>query len=56
LENIILTCTVPEGFLLFSIYSTSKNACRWRMDDEDVPMLHQYVEFKKGLPIQLEPL
>ncbi|PUZ40604.1 hypothetical protein GQ55_9G438200 [Panicum hallii var. hallii] len=29
---------------------------RWRMDDEDVPMLHQYVEFKKGLPIQLEPL
>ncbi|CAL4914989.1 unnamed protein product [Urochloa decumbens] len=29
---------------------------RWRMDEEDVPMLHQYVEFKKGLPIQLEPL
>ncbi|KAG2540020.1 hypothetical protein PVAP13_9NG517700 [Panicum virgatum] len=29
---------------------------RWRMDEEDVPMLHQYVEFKKGLPIQLEPI
>ena len=20
--------------------------CRWRMDEEDAPMLHQYVEFK----------
>ncbi|KAF8698813.1 hypothetical protein HU200_035072 [Digitaria exilis] len=29
---------------------------RWKLDGEDVPMLHQYVEFKRGLPIQLEPL
>ncbi|KAG2551188.1 cytochrome P450 724B1-like isoform X2 [Panicum virgatum] len=29
---------------------------RWRMGEEDAPMLHQYVEFKKGLPIQLEPV
>ncbi|XP_062217739.1 cytochrome P450 724B1-like [Phragmites australis] len=26
---------------------------RWRMDGEDVPMAHPYVEFKRGLPIEI---
>jgi cytochrome P450 family 724 subfamily B1 len=28
-------------------------SCRWRMDGEDVPMAHPYVEFKRGLPIEI---
>jgi hypothetical protein len=27
--------------------------CRWRLDGEDVPMAHPYVEFKRGLPIEI---
>ncbi|CAN6244897.1 unnamed protein product [Urochloa humidicola] len=26
---------------------------RWRLDGEDVPMAHPYVEFRRGLPIQI---
>nr|XP_034593812.1 cytochrome P450 724B1-like [Setaria viridis] len=26
---------------------------RWRLDGEDVPMAHPYVEFKRGLPIEI---
>ncbi|CAL4887027.1 unnamed protein product [Urochloa decumbens] len=28
-------------------------ACRWRLDGEDVPMAHPYVEFRRGLPIEI---
>lgn len=29
---------------------------RWTMDGVDVLVAHPYVEFKKGLPIELHPL
>ena len=51
--------TILHSSRRFSFFINSiqqVNACRWRMGEEDAPMLHQYVEFKKGLPIQLEPV
>ncbi|KAK3158320.1 hypothetical protein QOZ80_2AG0135580 [Eleusine coracana subsp. coracana] len=29
---------------------------RWRMDGEDIPMAYPYVEFRRGLPIDIEPV
>ncbi|KAK3142333.1 hypothetical protein QOZ80_4BG0345220 [Eleusine coracana subsp. coracana] len=29
---------------------------RWRIDGDDVPMAYPYVEFQRGLPIEIEPV
>ncbi|KAF0890482.1 hypothetical protein E2562_002845 [Oryza meyeriana var. granulata] len=29
---------------------------RWRIDGDDIPMAYPYVEFQRGLPIEIEPL
>ncbi|KAL6899677.1 hypothetical protein ACP4OV_006335 [Aristida adscensionis] len=29
---------------------------RWRLDGEDAPMAHPYVEFARGLPLDIEPI
>ncbi|RCV34053.1 hypothetical protein SEVIR_7G140700v4 [Setaria viridis] len=29
---------------------------RWRIDGDDVPMAYPYVEFQRGLPIEIEPI
>ncbi|KAF8703406.1 hypothetical protein HU200_032209 [Digitaria exilis] len=29
---------------------------RWRIDGDDIPMAYPYVEFQKGLPIEIEPI
>ncbi|KAL6899319.1 hypothetical protein ACP4OV_005977 [Aristida adscensionis] len=29
---------------------------RWRLDGEDAPMAHPYVEFARGLPLEIEPI
>ncbi|TVU29503.1 hypothetical protein EJB05_21070, partial [Eragrostis curvula] len=28
----------------------------WRLDGEDIPMAYPYIEFKRGLPIEIEPI
>uniref|UniRef100_A0A0A9CZV4 Uncharacterized protein n=1 Tax=Arundo donax TaxID=35708 RepID=A0A0A9CZV4_ARUDO len=29
---------------------------RWRIDGDDIPMAYPYVEFQRGLPIEIEPI
>jgi hypothetical protein len=29
---------------------------RWRIDGDDIPMAYPYVEFQRGLPVEIEPI
>ncbi|BAS75621.1 Os01g0887550 [Oryza sativa Japonica Group] len=37
----------------FSFLSFLENLCRWRIDCDDIPMAYPYVEFQRGLPIEI---
>jgi len=55
--RVVKLLTVVETPLADHRYSVVANLmpCRWRIDGDDIPMAYPYVEFQRGLPIEIEP-